>query len=167
MKKNLKKKSISINLLEQSVSCNFTTLCKMISTYTYFTTKTKDFARISCKWWVKSSKSWPTCALHPAGTRTHCLPQTVKWALRSLVLKSKTLWAPFRGTNSRPFSACVRCKRASSQGARGGEHTRGLIRFVYVLISSALDAEGAPWKGRDHLLSVSVIYMLGVSYFSD
>lgn len=46
------------------------------------------------------------------------------------------------------------------------EHTRGLIGFVYVLISSALDAQGAPREGRDHLLYWSIVYMRGVSHIS-
>lgn len=93
-----------------------------------------------------------------------CLSQTVNWALRSLVLKKQESLGSLSRDNSRPFFVCSHCNetpRKSVPQLRAHAWTNG---FVYILISSMLVSSGAPRDGRDHLLSVSVIYMLWLSH---
>lgn len=73
--------------------------------------------------------------------RSPCLSQTVNWALRSLVLKSKSLWAPFRGT-THAHSLCVATATRRLRSIPQKVAHAWTNGFVYILISSVLWAQG-------------------------
>lgn len=69
---------------------------------------------------------------------------TVNWALRSLALKKQESLGSLSRDNSRPFFVCSHCNETLQKYPTTRSTTRGLMAFVYILISCNAVRSGAP-----------------------